>query len=66
MQGAAGVSFEVGIKASLTKKVILGQRIGRDKRVSLHTSEGRASRENSQCRGPEAKWRAEERVPEMY
>ena len=34
MQGAAGVSFEVGIKASLTKKVILGQRIGRDKRVS--------------------------------
>ena len=23
MQGAAGVSFEVGIKASLTKKVIL-------------------------------------------
>lgn len=55
------MSFEVGIKASLAKKVILGQRIGRD-RVSLHTSEGRASRENSQCRGPEAKWRAEERV----
>ena len=30
----AGVSLEVGIEASLTKKMILGQRIGRDKRVS--------------------------------
>lgn len=62
--GAAEVSFRVRDQASLTKEGDTWTGIGRDKRVSLPHMEEHP-RENSQCRGPEAKWRAEERVPEM-
>lgn len=67
MPGHPEVIFYVGTEGSLREKVISEQNIGGGGRGRMGPTRVRkehwAGGKNSQCKGPEAQWRVQERVP---